>query len=492
MQRGPPLNRKHVALLLLLTFAAVLVHGYHPAAEDGELYLSAIKKDLRPELYPFNSQFFMSHARMTLFDELITASVRVTHLPFDYAILLWHLGCVFALLAGCWQVGRICFRDERAAWGGAMLVAALLTTPVAGTALYIMDQYLSPRDFSTAGIVLVLALALRGRRWMATIGILLVTLIHPLMAGFGAALLTFLNMEMRRSTRSSAAGPGATTAVMALALPFSLPLSEVYRQLLRTNDSYFLVIRWHWYEWLGIVIPLAALGWTARYAKRRNLPEMKALSRASILFGLVFFAAALVLCIPALAGLTLLQPMRCLHLIFIVLFILLGGVLAQAVLRAHLWRWALLFVPLCLVMFFVQRQLFPASQHLELPGRAPTNAWIQAFDWSRQHTPGDAIFALNRNYMNLPGEDEHGFRALAERSTVATIHDNGGVSMFPGMADDWYRQVQALHGWNNFQAADFCRLREQYGVTWLVLERRSVPGLTCPYENAVVQVCQID
>jgi hypothetical protein len=485
------LTRRQIALLLLITIVAVLVHGYHPAAEDGELYLPGIKKDLNPSLYPFNDQFFMSHAHMTLFDEVIAASVRISHLPFDWAIFLWHFGCIFLFLLGCWRVARILFQDELAPWGSVCLVAALLTIPVAGTALYIMDQYLTPRDLSTAGIMLVLAEALRGRWWRVAIGIAVIAAIHPLMAVFGIAFLLFLYLEQRRASATSRTRPTAMLLVWLLPLSFG-PASGVYRRLLHANDAYFLVVNWRWYEWVGIFIPLALLWWTARYGKKHGLPEIEAVSRALIAFELVFFVAALVLCIPRLSGLSLLQPMRCLHLVFIFLFILLGGILAESVLKTRVWRWIAVFAPLCLLMFFVQRQLFPASEHLQLPGRAPKNAWAQAFDWVRHDTPRDAVFALNPNYMNLPGEDEQGFHAIAERSTLAGIHDNGAVSMFPQLAGQWEQQVDAQRGWKDFQLRDFRRLRQEYGVNWVVLERRDVLGLDCPYQNDVVMVCRIE
>ena len=484
-------TRRQIALLLLITIAAVLVHGYHPAAEDGELYLPGIKKDLNPSLYPFNDQFFMSHAHMTLFDEVIAASVRISHLPFDWVIFLWHFGCIFLFLLGCWRVARILFQDDIAAWGSVCLVAALLTIPVAGTALYIMDQYLTPRDLSTAGIMLVIAEALGRRCWWAGIGIAIIAVIHPLMAAFGVAFLFFLYIEERRSApRNESAAVGA----MLIALfPLSLqPASGVYRRLLHTNDSYFLVVNWPWYEWLGIFLPLVLLWWTARYGRRHRLPQVTAISRALIAFELVFFAVALLLCIPRLTGLALLQPMRCLHLVFILLFILLGGILGESILKTHVWRWIAVFAPLCLLMFLVQRQLFAASEHLQLPGRAPKNVWVEAFDWARQHTPRDAVFALPPDYMNLPGEDEQGFRAIAERSTLAGIHDNGAVSMFPQLASQWETQVEAQRGWRNFQLADFQRLRREFDVNWVVLERRDVPGLDCPYQNDVVMVCRVE
>ncbi|MFB3915107.1 MAG: hypothetical protein ACE14M_00135 [Terriglobales bacterium] len=486
------MSRKTIALLLLLTLGALLVHGYHPAVEDGEIYLPGIKKDLNPALYPFGDQFFMSHARMTLFDELVAASIRILHLPFDYAIFLWHLACIFGLLAGCWQVGRRCFDDPRAAWGGTALVAALLTIPVAGTSLYIMDQYLTTRDLSAAGIMLAIANGIEGRFLRAVLWSVLVAVIHPLMAVFGIALLAFVWVEEHRV---GSAIPQRAAAQVGFLLPLRLsfdPVSNAYRQALETR-SYFFLVRWEWYEWLGIFAPLALLWCVARYARQHGLRNVRALSRALILYELVFFVAALVLSIPALADLTLLQPMRSLHLVFILLFVLLGGIAAQTVLKGHAWRWLLLFVPLCSVMFYVQRQLFPSTVHLELPGRASHNPWVQSFEWIRTHTPQSAIFALDPNHMNLPGEDQHGFRAIAERSMLAdAVKDSGAVTMFPTLADKWQEQVSAQTGWKNFHLEDFQRLRRQYGVSWLVLQRPGIPGLACPYQNDAVVVCRVE
>jgi hypothetical protein len=466
----------------------VLVHGYHPAVEDGELYLPGVKKALNPALYPFNDQFFMSHARMTLFPNLIAASVRVTHIPFDYAVFLWHFACIFVFLLGCWRVSRACFRHPLAPWGSVALVASLLTIPVAGTALYIMDQYLTPRDFSTAGIMLVLADVLDRRYWRAGILILLIAAIHPLMSVFGIGLLVLLFLEERRISSRPA-------ALALILLPSLAPVSPVYRNILDTSHAYFLVVRWQWYEWLGIFGSLAilwAIGGTAdRFLSSVSSLRLRSLCRALIAFGLLSLAASLILCIPRLAGLAELQPMRSLHLIFILLFVFLGGILADSVLKTHAWRWLALLLPICLGMFYAQRQLFPATAHLEFPWTAPSNHWAQAFDWIRLNTPADAVFALDPDYMSLPNEDEHGFRALAERSSLANFHDKGAVSMFPALAQDWSTQADAQQNWSAFQPSNFRRLRRAYSVTWVVLQN-PMPTLECPYRNPAVAVCRID
>ena len=138
-------------------------------------------------------------------------------------------------------------------------------------------------------------------------------------------------------------------------------------------------------------------------------------SFAFILYGLIYLVLALLFDLPArFEALARLQPLRSLHVLYIMLFVMIGGFLGEYVLRAGVWRWLLLFLPLCAGMFLAQRALFPASSHVEWPGAAPRNPWEQAFVWIRQNSPVDALFALDPGYMDIAGEDETGFRCLAQ------------------------------------------------------------------------------
>src|SRR3954451_9111668 len=69
-------SRGDWALLCGITPLAVLIHGYHPTAEDAEIYLPGILKLVHPSLFPRNAAFFQSHAGMTLFPNLIADSIR--------------------------------------------------------------------------------------------------------------------------------------------------------------------------------------------------------------------------------------------------------------------------------------------------------------------------------------------------------------------------------------------------------------------------------
>lgn len=486
---------RSLVLLALVAFAAILVDGYHPGVEDAEIYLPGIKKVLNPALYSKNAAFFMSHARMTLFPNLIAVSARISHLSLDWVCLGWHWFSIFLLLLACWHLGRLAFPSPGARWGGVALVASLLTIPVAGTALYIMDEYLSTRSLSTPAVLFIVINVVERKFVQAALWAVFTSVMHPLMVVFGISYAVLFLWIARQPSRSPLPNYEGAVFTALLALPGGLfpPLTDAYREVL-DRRGYFFLLRWHWYEWLGIFAPLALL-WSIRFiARRQNLPVLEKMSTALVIFGLLFFAVALVITIPErFRTLAELQPMRSLHLLYILFFIFAGGLIADWVLKNHFWRWVALFLPLCCAMGYAERRLFPATPHIEWPGSEPGNDWIRAFLWVRSNSPSEAYFALDPDHMALRGEDQHGFRALAERSRLAdNVKDSGAVTMFPALAETWREQIQAEQDWKNFQVADFRRLKKEFGVSWVVLEQPGVPGLACPYQNTTVSVCLID
>jgi hypothetical protein len=469
----------------LVTAVAVCVHGYHPFVEDAEIYVPGIKKLLNPALFEVNQGFFASHASMTFYPNLIAWSSRLSHLPLDWVLLAWHLICIFVLLAGCWKLGNVCFHSERAAWGGTLLGASLLTIPVAGTALYIIDQYVNPRSFSTATAVWIVACGLERKYVSAAIWIALTAIVHPLMAVFSLAFVLLPVVGERMSS---------PRLLGALVLPAALfpPVTQAYLRTLNSH-SYFFIMRWEWFEWLGAVGPIMIFWLFARWAQRRQLWTLQRLSLTTIAFSFLCLLTALAITIPPeLVRFAELQPMRGLLLVYVFLLVVGGGLLAQYVLHGKLWRCFALFAPICAGMFYAQRELFPSTHHLEFPGRKPANAWVQTFVWIRNNTPLNAYFALDPEHMRMPGEDQHGFRAVAERSMLAdAVKDSGAVTMFPALAQRWQEQVEAQRGWKDFRLADFQKLHDRFGVNWFVLEPSQTAGMDCPYQNSGLYVCHI-
>jgi len=487
-------NLKVLAGLLLLTVLAILVQGYHPGLEDDAYYLAAIKHDLNPALFPHDADFFQVLFQATAFDNLIAASVRWTHVPLEWALFFWQFGATFLMLWGCWRIAKRCFEEEYARWAAMSLVAALLTLPLSGSGLSLSDQHLHPRALATVLILAAIAAVLDGRRVLAAVLLLFAFPLHLNMAPFGVSYCVFLAWKPRKFENTSAAG----LAMLALPLQWIFePATDTWRKAEATREFYFL-LHWTWYEWLGVFAPLLLLWWFRWLALspalgRRSLVMARVAERTAY-FGTFQLAVALILMLPPrLERFRSLEPMRFLHLVYLFMVLLGGGLLGRYVLKRHAWRWLLLFVPLGAGMFYAQRQLYPGTVHLELPGQSSGNAWVATFHWISQNTPVDSYFALDPEYMGMPGEDYHGFRALAERSVLAdALKDPCIVVRVPSLGPRWVRELDAQQGWRGFQRQDFLRLKQQFGVDWVVVNESGVPGMTCPYRNDGLTVCRVE
>jgi len=478
---------RHTLALLSLTALALLIHGYHPYAEDAEIYLPGVQKILNPTLFPVNDYFFAEHAGHTLYPNVIATSVRLTRLPLPWVAFLWQIASIFLLLAATRRLATALFEAETARWGAAALMAGLLTLPIAGTDLYILDQYLNPRNLAAFAALFAVAEMLHRRHVIALLWLAFAAIVHPFMSSFAIAFCIWITILDRLRPRAL-----GIAAVLPFGLTFEPPPPEYHAVALR-HDAHYLV-RWTWYEWLGLIGPILLFWWFARWSERRGMKNLELLSRAMIPFVSLAAAAALVLSIPArFEALARLQPLRCLALCYMVLVVVGGGLLGQYLLRDRVWRWIALFVPLSLGVFIAQRELFPASSHIEWPWAAPRNPWAQAFDWIRDNTPPDAFFALDPEHMHIEGEDENGFRARAQRSRLADdVKDQGAASMFPPMSVRWMQQFQDQRNWKQFSRDDFERLRQKYGIGWIVLQQPGVDELNCPYQNSAVLVCKLN
>jgi hypothetical protein len=474
-------------LLFAMTCGAMLILGYHPGLEDDSFYLAAIRQNLNSSLFPHDSDFFRLQFQATIYDDLMAWSVRLTHVPLEWMLLFWQFASVLLILAACARIARHCFEEEGDRWAAVGLVAALLTIPVSGTGIALVDQYLHPRAMATAAILWAIAYCLE-KRWGTAAALLAgAASLHVIMAAFGVSCCLFLALPSAKIRRIDA---------MAVTLPLGWvfdPGSAAWKRAAATRTFYFLG-RWEWYEWLGVVAPVLLL-WIFRMVALRS----RSLTLARVATRLVWFAlfqlafGLLIMLPPGLERLRPFEPMRYLQLVYIFLFLLGGGLLGKYVLKNNPVRWALLFTPLCLGMTYAQYAMYPATSHIEFPGVASDNRWVKAFAWVKANTPEKSYFALDPVYMESPGEDFHGFRGLAARSALAdNLKDPGMVARVPRLAGRWQEESDAQRGWKSFEAADFHRLKTRFGVDWVLLENSRATGLECPYQDGSLRVCRVN
>lgn len=517
-ERAARTQERSFALWLVsgLTLFALAVHGYHPYAEDGGLYLAGVKRLLDPALYPQQTAFVLEPTRFSLFAPAVASLTRLSHLPLPWTILALHLASIWTTLVAAWLLASRCWAGQGSARaaraGAAVLLACWLALPVAGTALLLMDPYVTARSLSTPCMVLALLGALdltapdatiqfrRRGLWLCAASTALAVAIHPLMAAYSlAATLMLLCLRIpQRAIRSI--GP-VTLSIAALAFAacvqfFSHPESADVTRIALTRTYWFPSL-WHWYELIGLAAPLAIL---ALFALSNSQPTaqsnsaQQALAQTGLAVGATAVIAALLFSrVSSTTHLIAhLQPLRAFQIVYLVMVLMLGAKLGETILRRHASRWAATTLLLGSVMFAAARSAYPHSFHLELPSTATSNQWAQAFLWIRDHTPKDALFALDADYINAPGEDAQCFRAIAERSALPDYSKDGGeTSIAPELTPAWKQGQLAQQRLSQETDAERMAALHPFAVTWLVLESSATTNFDCPYTDAAVKVCRL-
>jgi hypothetical protein len=477
--------------IALLTPAVLLVHGYHPLADDGAVYVTGIKKLVNPSLYQPDAVFASSPTHLSIFAHVLAALLRWGHVQLPILLLVCHVASIFLFLLASWRVANRIFSTRRACWGAVLLAACCFTLPVGGTSLSIMDPYVTARSFSTPLSLFALA-AVLDEKWAESILWLgLAALLHPLMAGYAAIAMFTLALVNRRKWWSVGLWAGLgwlLCAVIFLATRHADPSVAYNRAAL--SRSYFFLSSWRWYEYPGLLMPLLLLG-IGGSQRRAPWPARALAIAATVLGGCALLVS---LCFVHRSGsllLARLQVLRAFHFVYVAGVLLAGGVLGKLA-QQHKRAIALLGLLLLGALIAGQRLTYPESSHVEWPGLTPRNRWQQAFLWIRANTPRDAVFALDNDYIEGAGEDAQGFRATAERSAVADWFKDGGIaSNFRQAALPWWQGSQATDQLNS--ASDEQRLARlrPLGVSWIVLPAQASTGLPCPFANARVRVCRL-
>ena len=535
-----------------LTIFAVLIHGYHPYAEDGGLYLAGIKRVLRPDLYPYWSGFTTAHLRFSLFAPMAALLVRVSHLRLMTVMLLTYVASTWATLYAAWQIAIRCYARIEACFGAVAFLALLLTVPVAGTSLMLMDPYVSARSISTpCGLLALVAVIdmtprLRARERISVRSLLicfgslfLASLVHPLMAVYamGSVLVLVLAGLTENRLQWGFYGVLGLVAVMAAALliHFSPVPPPGYAEVARTR-SYWFPGTWHWYELAGLAAPLMVLG-IIRFRRSMALPALpdnarnddpkavtsgafvrnkakgygtgissldsernkfdntiKSLAQTGIVIGGLSIAIATLFARVSLSSYAVarLQPLRAFQAVYVITIVMVGAALGRFVLQRTPWRWAAMTASLGGFMLFVQLASFPDSNHLELPWVKPSNGWEQAFLWIKGNTTKGTVVALDADYISESGEDAQNFRAIAERSAIPDYSKDGGIaSIAPDLTAEWIAGETAQKGLDRATDRERLDAIRDIPANWIVLSSGADTAFKCDYANASAKVCRV-
>ena len=486
-------------ILAALTPAVFFLHGYHPFADDAGIYVAGIRKLAHPALYQTDAAFVLASTRLSAFPHLLAATVRFTRIPLEYVLLAAHLVSIFAFLLGCWTLARRIFASTAAQWSAVVLAGACFTLPVAGTAILVMDPYVTSRSFSTPLGLFSLSAAI-DRRWTRTaLFLLLATLMHPLMTLYAAVfVLLFILIDQGHTRAASGLSIFGVIASGGIYLAtLHLPVSPAYSQAVLSR-RYLFPWLWPGFEYLGLAIPVLLYA----LAFRRLGPQTLAgkLCLTALMLGTSAGLSAFLFVHPSGPYFLMrLQLLRSFHILYMLAIILLGGFMGELLLNRSpgqakaQYRWVAfaLFAAVIGTMLFFQRDRYPFSANIEWPGASPRNPWQQTFLWIHANTPQNAVFAANPELVFLNGEDSQGFRATTDRSLLADDKDGGLAILFPQLAEQWAVEHNAQSGLDRLSDSERVNRLRPLGATWILLSSNAVTSFPCPYRNAVSQVCRL-
>lgn len=480
--------------ILALSLLALGLLGYHPFAEDGGVYFTALLQKLHPDLFPHTHSFAFAHLRHSTY--LFLLGTALAHLPIspEWALLILHSLSIVAVIIIVRLLASELGLSPSQSLVATAVVAIGLGLPIAGTALYIADPHVTARALSTPMLLAALLLQLRKRPVAGLFLAALTVALHPLMGLWGTLFLIATWCAGRRRTWSALLTFAFVMLGLCAIIAALSPMEGGVAYTLAQTRSYWYLSQWQWFEWVGIIAPPVLLWWIFLRPKLAFCATQQQLALATITIFALASAVSVALVHPASHHLLLarMQPLRMLQMAYLAFLLLIGARLAQWCVRGATHRAvtaaALLIASIALVE--MQRELYPASTHIELPTLGPRNPWAQAFLWLRNNTPPDAVIAIDPFYTAAPFADAQNARAISQRNVLPDFSKDGGVaSVQTGLGPQWQSAVAAQTGIETMPDSVRIARLTPFAANWIVLRAHSETALPCPYRNGVVKVC---
>jgi len=254
-----------------LTVVAILIHGFHPYAEDGGIYLPGILKLVHPELYPTWTGFVTAQTRFSLFAPSLAGLVRFTGMGVMPWLFTVYVLSIWGTLYSAWLIALRCFESAEARYGAVAILALCMTAPAAGTSLLLVDPYVTARSLSTPLGLLAIAGTLdiisdfkqssrvKVRALVLTGGSLVIAAaMHPLMASYAACCVLLLvcasisNVLLRTL---AFAGAALFALIVATLVQLLAPLQPPGYATVAHTRYYWFLSAWQWYEIVGLIAP---------------------------------------------------------------------------------------------------------------------------------------------------------------------------------------------------------------------------------------------
>jgi len=250
-----------LAVLMGVPALFLLAHPYPGIYHDAIGYTLQALKHLEPDTLGGDLYFrFGSQDRFTVFSPAFAAVI--SHWGLEPAAHAVARVSSAALCASAWLLAAR-LMERQLAW---LALALFIIIPGRYGAMHILsysEDFATPRTLAEAVVLLSLAMAADGRRWLAVLVSLAAGFLHPLLALPGFLINLYLAVSRRLRLGLIALGVAAAAAITAVAqfapvgaLQF---LDPEWRAVLISSTDYVFIDHWRVADWQPTVVALTTL-----------------------------------------------------------------------------------------------------------------------------------------------------------------------------------------------------------------------------------------
>jgi hypothetical protein len=279
--------------MALSVFAAwLLTHPYQGLMHDSTLYTLGALARLHPESLATDVFLrFGSQDRYTIFSPIYAATIRLLDLEPAAALLTFLSQC--GLFAAGWLVARR-FVSAGAALLSIGLLVVMPSDYGAFQVLHFSEDFLTPRLAAEALALAAVAAELGNRPLAACVCALGATLLHPIMASAGIALLAIIRVVLPKL--KPALGIGAIALAASVLVLWIAPLERLdpkWLEVVKGTSRFLFITAWTPADWARLSVPVATLGMGLLTGKSL---EMRRLCAGALLMAVGCLVATVIYC----------------------------------------------------------------------------------------------------------------------------------------------------------------------------------------------------
>ncbi len=476
--------RSLVSLLLFVILATANSGGYRYGVGDQAFYQPATELRLHPELFPRDRMLIESQATLTIVDEVLATTSRVTRLDPPQLFFMLYLVTLVTTFFASAQLARVLGLSETAT--ALFLLLLTLRHRIAKTGANTLEGYMHPRQLAFAlGIFAITASFTR--RWIPMVLCwLAAAVIHPTTAvwwaiAIGASLILTTGKRQRLLLPvpliALVAGP-------AIARSLGLGVMDDQWVTVLDNKDYIFASGWPAYAW---VLNLAYFPFILLVSRTKK--DHRFIAPALALLMAFVGSYALVESHVALAVQT--QVSR----VFWLMDFFLAALVAWLLIDSR-WatqsRWLRHAAIAAALLFSIGRGIYTLNEagatRSVVQVNLPADNWTEAMAWIRTQ-PADWLVMAHPDHAWLYGTS---VRVSASRDVIVESVKDSAISMYDrDVAMRTAERLAALGAYDTLTTAQAVSLARHFGASVIVTETAHPLNLPVLHRNPGFAVYQI-